>query len=164
MNEETNFDLTLQVSVHDGITVDFHYNTEIYDSSTIEQLAQRYRLTVTGLIELGNRPLAELQLVTAAEQEELDKLFHTTSSEIANERIEDLVWAHAVGTPDKTAVRFEQQSFTYAELRREAVRIAELLKMNGIEPTSRVALSVRVQRIWLQPFLVFWRRIASVFR
>jgi amino acid adenylation domain-containing protein len=142
VNEETNFDLTLQVSVHDGITVDFHYNTEIYDSSTIEQLAQRYRLTVTGLIELGNRPLAELQLVTAAEQEELDKLFHTTSAEIANERIEDLVWAHAVGTPDKTAVRFEQQSFTYAELRREAVRIAELLKMNGIEPTSRVALSV----------------------
>ncbi|PWW04856.1 amino acid adenylation domain-containing protein [Paenibacillus cellulosilyticus] len=152
-NEETNFDLTLQVTVHDGIAIDFHYNTEIYDRSTIEQLAARYRLTVAALIELGNRPLAELQLVTPTEREELGRLFHATAAEITNDRIEDLIWEQAVKLPDQTAVRFEEQSLTYAGLKQEAVRIAELLKRNGIEPTARVALSVPRSAMMVAAFL-----------
>ena len=47
---------------------------------------------------------------------------------------------HAASDPDRVVLRFEGRSITYAELNREATRLADALRARGIRTGERVAL------------------------
>jgi len=142
VHEQTNFDLSLQISVDQGVHIDVHYNTELYDRSTIQLAADRYVRTLHAMLAAPEDQLAALDIVTAEEMAAIATAFHRTAAPIPDCTIPALVWQQAERYPDRVAVAYEQQSWTYAQLMRQARKIAALLQENGAAPQSRVALFI----------------------
>src|SRR5690606_16464301 len=142
VHEQTNFDLTLQITVDQGIHIDFHFNAELYDLSTIQLVAERYVRTLSAMLDAPLAPIAELDLVTEEEMDAIRRTFHNTEAAFPDCTIPALVWGRAAYHPERLAVIDEQTTLTYGQLMRQARGIAALLQMNGAAPQSRVALFV----------------------
>src|SRR5262249_54369517 len=75
----------------------------------------------------------------------------------AHEQFEE----HVRRSPDAVAAVFEKQSWTYAELNRQAERIASCLRKAGACPGARVAICVERSLNMLAALLGIWKSGAA---
>ncbi|MCW1931252.1 MupA/Atu3671 family FMN-dependent luciferase-like monooxygenase [Pararhodobacter zhoushanensis] len=87
-------------------------------------------------------PLATLDLISAPERAILNQL-NATARPFDNQTIAQLFEAQVARTPGATALVFEGQSLTYAQLNAKANRVAHVLQAMGIAPDTPVALCAR---------------------
>ncbi len=87
-----------------------------------------------------DRPVDELELLSAAERERLTGEWNRTAMEFPRERLETLIAAQAARTPDATAVVFDGRSLTYAELDVRANQLAHRLRELGVDGGELVGI------------------------
>src|SRR6185503_2506415 len=85
----------------------------------------------------------------ALERQQVLRAWNDTAAEFPREStIHELFEAQAAKRPDATAVVFEDEGLTYAELNRRANRLAHRLRAQGVGPEVRVGLCVE-QSTWM---------------
>ncbi|WP_249930808.1 AMP-binding protein, partial [Paenibacillus polymyxa] len=83
----------------------------------------------------------ELELVTAAEKQQITGAFNATASAYpSHQTIQKLFEEQAERTPDHVAVVWEHQSLTYRELNERANRLARTLRTEGVESEQPVGI------------------------
>ena len=68
--------------------------------------------------------------------------WNRTDASYPQKPMHTLIEEQAARTPDRVAVRFEERTLTYAELNREANKLAHYLREHGVGPSSLVGLAV----------------------
>jgi natural product biosynthesis luciferase-like monooxygenase protein/amino acid adenylation domain-containing protein len=138
------FDLTLSVVVEDnGLTGSIEYSTDLFDAGTIERMSGHYRKLLEGIVANADATIAELPLLTDAEQEQvLEQIDATRVSFPADMCVHQLFEQQVVRTPDATAVVFEGNALSYRELNERANQVAHHLMRLGVGPDSLVGISV----------------------
>ncbi|MFB7126381.1 amino acid adenylation domain-containing protein [Kitasatospora sp. NPDC056273] len=135
-------DLTLYVRAEaDGSwTGAFEYASSLFEHATIERLADHFlRLLESAVTDPGSA-LAELDILTDAEREELSTGWNDTRQTWEPGSVIDLFEARAAETPDAPALISGGQVLTYRELDEQANRMAHHLIANGARPDTLVGV------------------------
>ena len=138
------FELTLNaVERMDGsVETNFVYAEELFDSAIIGRLAQHYAAILEALAEVPERALGDIELLDKDEQVTLQGWGVNTQRYPDASPIHHLIERQAMATPKGTALVFEEQSLSYAELNTRANRLAHYLNGLGVKPETRVGIAV----------------------
>jgi amino acid adenylation domain-containing protein/non-ribosomal peptide synthase protein (TIGR01720 family) len=137
-----NFDLTLTLQDQpSGLCGVFEYNTDLFDASTIERLAQQWQVLLSGIVANPDRPIAALPIMSEAEERRLLIEWNDTHADYSIEHcVHHLFEAQAARTPDALALVGDRQSLTYRELNRRANQLAHYLRDLKVGPETLVGL------------------------
>ena len=142
--EETTakFDMTLFFEEHVyGLEGKFEYNTDLFDRETIIGLAEQFSRLLEGIVRNRNQRIHQLPLLSSEELQQILVSWNQTQTSFPKDRcVHDLFSAQAAETPDATAVIYEQQQLTYADLDQRASQLGLYLQTRGVGPETAVAL------------------------
>ncbi|MFJ2689363.1 non-ribosomal peptide synthase/polyketide synthase [Pseudomonas sp. NPDC087336] len=139
----TQFDLQLDTQEEgDGLFASLTYATDLFDAERIEHLARHWRNLLAGVLANPQAPLAELPLLDADEHLRiLDDLNDTAQAYPGEVCIQRHFEARVMENPQATALVFQGQSLSYAELNLRANRLAHHLRAQGVGPEVIVGIA-----------------------
>ncbi|MFC7617389.1 amino acid adenylation domain-containing protein [Actinokineospora soli] len=138
----------LSVNVYDrgdgrGLQIDFDANPALYGEDEIVAHQRRFARFLANLAEAGpDQPVGTVDALLPGEREQVVGAFNATAAEVEDTTLTALLERRAAACPDAVAVRFEDETLTYAELHARADRLARLLAEHGAGPEGVVALAV----------------------
>ncbi|MFG6206639.1 non-ribosomal peptide synthetase [Pseudomonas retamae] len=132
--EQTNYPLTLLVSLGAQLSVHFSYQRDCFAPASVAQLGAHLQRLLMQMSEAGERTLGELQLIENAPC--VDTSFVT--EQCVHQAIADRVAA----TPNALAVTFNDRQLSYGDLDAQANRLAHKLIEMGVGPEVRVGVAM----------------------
>ncbi len=144
-NLVSKFDLTLIASEHPaGLRTTFEYNTDLFDATTIERMAEHFRTLLGGVVQRPGTPVSELPLLTENDRHRLLVEFNGTARVYPTQLcLHDLVAQQARSTPEAIAITCGGESVTYSELNARSNQVANYLLERGAGPDVLVGLCCR---------------------
>jgi amino acid adenylation domain-containing protein len=137
------FDLTLSIEDSElGLVGEFEYNTDLFESATIERMIGHWQTLLTGLVANPQQPIHQLPLLTETEQQQLLAWNETATDYPHDKTIIDLFDEQVDKTPAAIAVVFENHSVTYQQLNAKANQLAHYLHHLGVKPDVLVGICV----------------------
>lgn len=132
--------LLLQNSAQ-GIHGKLVYNAEYFDAQTVEAFAAHYLQLIENILHSPGAAIAALEITN--EQEKRQLLHGTNNINIAypvNETITSLFRRQVQRTPGNIAIKYNEETITYAELDKWTDQLAYLLREQGVQPDDAVGL------------------------
>ena len=146
--EAAKFDLTLAFRQRRGadgepagLGLSFEYALDLFDQATVQAMAERLELLLRQAVGDPGRPVGSFEVLTDAERGLLAE-WNDTAREVPAASVPELIEAQAARTPDADAVVFEGEVLSYAELNRQANRLARYLVSLGAGPERLVAVAL----------------------
>ena len=138
------FDLSLSLeNTSSGLIGEWEYNTDLFDATTIERMAEHFQTLLEAIIANPEQHLTELPLLTEPEQHQLLVEWNNTTKEYPKDKcVHQLFEEQVTLTPDAIALVFEGEQLTYKELNQRANRIAHHLQCLGVGPEVLVGICV----------------------
>src|SRR6185312_7623491 len=125
----------------DLLTLDFHYDANIFSPAAVSRLSEEFRTLLKNAVEEQLCRNGQLQIVGQAEQEQLLTIFGRLRQTRRLENcLHHLFEAQVERVPKQTAVIFETQSLSYAQLNARANQLAHRLLRLGVGPEVQVPL------------------------
>jgi amino acid adenylation domain-containing protein len=141
--ERTNYPLTLVVRPGSALSLRLLYDKRRFADATIAQMLGHVQALLEGIADGPERRLGDLNILTAAEREQILIAWNDTASDQPpNQCAHELFEARARQTPDAVAVRFGVKQLTYRELDDRANRLASYLRSLGVGDEPCVGLCV----------------------
>ncbi|MER7013150.1 amino acid adenylation domain-containing protein [Saccharopolyspora sp. NPDC000359] len=139
-------DLVLEVVVQRGrAQLHLKYDPELFERSTVERLAEHYRVLLAELVAHPERELGQVELATPGERELLRRLNDTAVQHFDERTAVDLVLAQAARTPDVVAIVDTSGELSYAELASQVESLAARLR--GAGPLVGIMLERRAELV-----------------
>lgn len=139
------FDMTWTLLDKQGsYSGDVEFNCSLYQRQLVERMIERYMKVLEFIVSSSEKavPLSLSQLTLWDEQDErwLTQCNDTATDYPAEATIPQLFVEQVQQTPDHIALRFAEQSLTYAQLNNCINALADQLKQQGLQPGQRVAI------------------------
>ncbi|TRT96054.1 MAG: amino acid adenylation domain-containing protein [Microcystis aeruginosa Ma_OC_LR_19540900_S633] len=143
-NTTAKFDLTLaMVNMDDGLKGVWEYNTDLFESSTIERLSGHFLNLLGGIVANPQERISQLPLLTESETNQLLIEWNNTQVDYPEYKcIHQLFEEQVKRTPDAVAVVCSQQQLTYNELNCRANQLAHYLQKLGVKADTLVGISL----------------------
>ena len=143
--QEGQFDLSMGMVEVDGQLVGaLKYSSAIFSAATAQRLTEQYAVLLADIVRRPQACLAELNVLTAAEQQCMLLDWNDTAAPYpAEATVHGLFEAQVARSPAATALVFEDQALSYDELNQRANRIAHGLRSLGVARGALVG-------IWLE--------------
>ncbi|MCA2621159.1 MULTISPECIES: non-ribosomal peptide synthase/polyketide synthase [unclassified Microcystis] len=143
-NTTAKFDLTLaMVNTDDGLKGVWEYNTDLFESSTIERLSGHFINLLEGIAANPQARISQLTLLTESETNQLLIEWNNTQVDYPEYKcIHQLFEEQVKRTPDAVAVVCSQQQLTYNELNCRANQLAHYLQKLGVKADTLVGISL----------------------
>jgi amino acid adenylation domain-containing protein len=140
--ETARFDLTLEVIERAGrLHCALRYRSALFEAATVRGMAARLRALLEAVVADANLPVARLSL--SSEEERRRALFEWSGVRRqypTGHCLHRLFEEAAARTPDATALVSGGRRLTYAELDREANRLAHHLRRRGLRAEETAAI------------------------
>ncbi|MHC8319523.1 non-ribosomal peptide synthase/polyketide synthase [Pseudomonas sp. GB2N2] len=134
--EQTNYPLTLSVTLGTQLSLQFSYDRQQFDGAVIERLGACLDQLLQQMVNApAERCLGELTLVPVALREVLVQ----PSDEHC---VQQLFEHQAAKTPEALALIYNEQRLSYADLNSQANQLARVLVQHGVGPDVRVGIAV----------------------
>lgn len=138
------YDVTLSLVMGEhGMTGHLEYNTDLFDRSYVELLGEHFVALLEDAVQHPDAPVAELRLLTAAEERTLLSEWNDTDVPLDESlTVHGLFERQARANPDATAIVFGDQTLTYRELDRRSTQVANHLARLGVGRETLVGVCV----------------------
>ncbi|WP_341530413.1 amino acid adenylation domain-containing protein [Nostoc sp. UHCC 0302] len=137
------FDLTLFMEdTASGLVGTFEYSTDLFETDTIQRMAEHLQTLLSGIIADSQQQLWELPLLTETEKTQLAKWNDTQTEYPQTQGIHQLFAAQVERTPDAVAVVCGEEKLTYRELNQRANQLAHYLQKLGVGTEVLVGICV----------------------
>ncbi|MGQ4417921.1 amino acid adenylation domain-containing protein, partial [Streptomyces sp. SAS_269] len=140
--DATNYPLVLRAYQGERFGFDLAYDPELFDATTVRDLAGRLCLLLTELADEPGRPVRDLAWTTAGERRRMLADWNGTEEGRPADTLDALFAAQAARTPDAVAVPCGDERLAYATLEARAGRLAHRLAELGAGPERFVALAL----------------------
>ncbi|UQV46665.1 amino acid adenylation domain-containing protein [Janthinobacterium lividum] len=136
------FDLTLSLQeAGGGIAGGIEYACALFDAATVERYAGYWRRLLAEMVTDSGRGVAALPLLEDAERQQLLYGFNATAADYPRDAcLHELFEQQVARTPDATALVYEDQALSYAQLNERANRLAHYLRTQGVGPDRLVGI------------------------
>lgn len=138
-------DLTLIATEYgDGIDLEINYCTDLFKQETISRLGGHYLNILREITSAPEKKLAAVNLLSAAEKEQILSSFNETAVEYEREKtIHQLFEEQVAKTPDHTALILGNERMTYRELNAKANQLAGELIEKGVQPGAIIGVMTK---------------------
>nr|QEO73558.1 AMP-dependent synthetase and ligase [uncultured bacterium] len=138
------FDIGVEFTERDGaLRVMLEYNTDLFDTTTIERMARHLQVLLASAPADGHRPVGDLPMLTEAERHQVVVAWNDTTVDVVEDQcVHELFAEQALRAPDAVALEYDNAVLTFAELDDRANRLAHHLVTRGVGPDVPVALCV----------------------
>ncbi|MCP4157184.1 MAG: amino acid adenylation domain-containing protein, partial [bacterium] len=143
--EYTNYHLNFVIFPREELLLRVQYNANVYSETFARKLVGHIEQVIRRVIENPDIPVAEIQLLTGEEREQLLYRFNDTAADYPREKtIHQLIGEQVEKTPNEIAfVGIEPgETLTYRQLAERAGEQAALLRTKGIGPETIAAIMV----------------------
>ncbi|MQY10375.1 D-alanine--poly(phosphoribitol) ligase subunit 1 [Streptomyces sp. RB5] len=123
-----------------GLTGTVGYALDLFDEPSAAALARRLERFVTAAVTDPDLPVSDIGILDDDERRLVLHEWSRTGLPPRPSTFPALFTAQAARTPDATALEYEQERVTYAELERRSHALALELAGHGVGPGQRVAL------------------------
>lgn len=131
-NGTAKFDLSLELhEAEGGLDGWFEYRTDLFEPATIAQFARHFEALLTAMIANPDQRVDQLPLLSHDEQQHLLNWSETTYRPVT-QCVHERFAAQVNQNPQAIAVRWREQSLTYADLNRQANQLAHFLIAQGV--------------------------------
>ena len=129
-------------------TINVDYQTAVFkDEREIEYIVNRLEYILTQIVDETSRDIKEINMVPQAEMKMIIEEFNDTYVEYPREKcVHELFIEQAKRTPDKIALVFEEEKFTYKQLDEMSNSLAHYLREKGVKRNDVVPIIAR--RSW----------------
>ncbi|BFH70999.1 hypothetical protein PsJ27TS7_49990 [Paenibacillus dendritiformis] len=156
--EQTNYDLDITVIPEEHILLRFTYNALTFREEDIRLIHGHFAQALEKVAANPNIRVNELELLTAAEKDQILGAFNPAQPEAAPAAaFHRLFEEQAERTPEAEAVVCENDRLTYAELNERANRLAATLRASGIGRESIVGILAERSVDLLVAVLAVWK-------
>ncbi len=140
--EDANFDLSLSVIARpDRLSSVIEYRTDLFDADTIRRILDHWQVLLTGIAADPDRAISDLPLMGDAERRRVLFDWNATKSVYPREKsVGEVFEAQSAATPAATALAFETERMTYAELNARSNRLAHALRSHGVGAETLVGV------------------------
>jgi amino acid adenylation domain-containing protein/FkbM family methyltransferase len=141
-DERTNYPFALSVDdIGDGFLLSAQVDASLDPQRICGFMQTTMESLVTALEQSPEMPLGHVEILPANERQQLLHGWNNTASAYPSDKcVHELFEAQVERTPDARALVFEDRKLSYAELNRQANRLAHYLRQIGVRPDDRVAL------------------------
>jgi amino acid adenylation domain-containing protein len=125
-----------------GLYVECDYNTDLFESSTIERWLGHYQSVLEGIATNSAQEFSVLPIMNESElQRVLSISSGKESSALANAGLlHEIIERQVLATPNATALSYQGQSLSYNELNNRANQLARHLVSLGVRPNELVGV------------------------
>ncbi|HEY0606192.1 MAG TPA: condensation domain-containing protein, partial [Herpetosiphonaceae bacterium] len=135
------FDIWLSMEERgDELFANVEYNTDLFEAATIRRMQGHFLTLLATVVADAAAPILDLPLLTEAERRQLDAWNATAVDYPTDRNIVQLFEAQAAAHPERTALVFERETLSYAELNRRANQLAHHLRGLGVGPEMLVGV------------------------
>src|SRR6266496_1429706 len=125
------------------LELEFHYDANRLERRAVERIANCYQNLLAAALLHPEARVAALPLLSEAERRQMVVEWNQTAAAYpAAQCVQELFEQQAARTPEREAVRGEEQGYSYRELNERANRLAHHLRKQGVGPDQRVGLCV----------------------
>lgn len=140
-NKSAKFDLTLFARDHGTeIFGTLEYNVDLFTSETIERMSGHLLTLLSGIVANPDQPISGLPLLTRHERYQMLEEWNATEAACPQLCAHQIFEAQAQHAPNRTALIFENQELTYAQLNARANQLAHYLASLGARPGKFVGI------------------------
>jgi amino acid adenylation domain-containing protein len=138
------FDLTFSLTEEDdGIEALIEYSKDLFDASQVERLYRQFECLAQGFVNQPSAPVDSISILSEPEREWILETWNKSDFDFGSWRsMTEVFESQAAQTPDATALVFEGQSMSYAELNERSNKLARYLRSLGVQQGDYVALSL----------------------
>lgn len=141
LEEHPNFDLTVSIELFGDISINFIYNEDVFDATTIKSISRHFTNLLEAITDSPNKKASCVDMLSIEEKEHILYDFNKTNTPFSQEKtIYQLIEEQADKNPDRIAVIFENESLTYKQLNEKANQLARLLKKKNVGPEVMVGV------------------------
>ncbi|TVX94714.1 non-ribosomal peptide synthetase, partial [Paenibacillus agilis] len=156
--EQTNYDLDITVIPEEHILLRFTYNALTFKEEDIRRIHGHFAQALEKVAANPNIRVNQLELLTAAEKEQILGSFNPAQPEAAPAAAFHRLFEEQVErTPDAAAVVYENDRLTYAELNERANRVGATLRASGIGRETIVGILAERSVDLLVAVLAVWK-------
>jgi natural product biosynthesis luciferase-like monooxygenase protein len=148
-------DLTLAVST-DGVRCRWLFDRARVDETALSSIESQLLTFLEHMAHHQSAPLASISLLSANDEARLRR-FNDTMRPIPHTRVHTLFEAHVDAHPDDIAIRYRDQSLTYAELDARANTVAAALRGHGVGPDALVGVYTERSPAMIIACLAIWK-------
>jgi amino acid adenylation domain-containing protein len=136
------FDITLAArEIDEDLELSLEYSTELFDPERMKRLLRHYQALLQGMILSPERCASEIDILSAAEREQLLVEWKGIELEYDREKcLPELLEEQARRTSDAVAAISGDGQLTYTELNRKANQLGRYLRQLGVGPEVRVGI------------------------
>lgn len=136
------YDITFDVNFDNGcLGFSVEFNTDLFNEETAKRYMQHMDVLMHAVLDNPETPVDALPMLTMQEQAyQLSELNESAQSYDTTALVHELFETQAEVTPDKPAVRFENDSLTYRMLNQQANQLARYLREQGVKPNDIVGI------------------------
>ena len=117
------------------------YSSDLFDGETIERLVGNFRTLLNGIVDNPGRSIDELPLLSESERHRVLVEWNDTATDFPRDKcVHELFEKRVAQSPDRIAVTFEGQQWTYRKLDLRANQLAEDLQERGVGADVPVGL------------------------
>jgi len=141
-NHTAQLDLIMSLrQTNNGLTGYAHYNTDIFEASTISRLIGHFCTLLRSVVETPAARLSMLKVLTRQEWQNVVSTWNNTIVHVPNGlTLHGLFETQAARQPNAIAVICGDRQLTYADLNAHANRLANHLIRMGAKPGSNIGL------------------------
>jgi amino acid adenylation domain-containing protein len=146
MDEQTHFDLVVQVNAFDAIVLYFNYNPAAFGSAAIQRMTGHLLNILEQAVNRPRLQAAQIEILSPREKEQLLHSFNNTDAGYPKEKTLAQLFEEQVeqrmerGKGEEIAAVDDHCSIGFAELNARANRLAHLLRVKGVAANRIVAL------------------------
>jgi amino acid adenylation domain-containing protein len=123
----------------DSLDCWLEYSSDLFEPETAARMLGHFEAVLAGIVENPDRNISEIELLTAAEREQLQQR-HAVQNYPANQTLVELLEQQIERSPDAIALTFANEQLTYRELDQRANQLANHLLQVGVTSGELVPL------------------------
>ncbi|MCB9252008.1 MAG: amino acid adenylation domain-containing protein [Flavobacteriales bacterium] len=139
MEEQTNYPLSITISISDELTIEFNYNNALISKSYVDHIIKHFEYVLDQIPEKGNSFLKGIEIMPDPEKERIFS-FNPVYREVPLKTIVELFEQQVKKTPNQTALIYEEKRMSYEELNERSNRLAHYLIRQGVTKDTLVPL------------------------
>lgn len=137
------FDLTLTITEQDGgLLADFEYASHLFNRETIERMVRSFEKIIVQAVTNSSVSLSEISILPQKDLECISSI-NRTEKEIVNPTIVESVRKSWEASPNKPALIFEDNIWTYQDVWEKSLGLATILNKRGIQSGDVTAIMMR---------------------
>ncbi|QDG60834.1 amino acid adenylation domain-containing protein [Pseudomonas sp. NIBRBAC000502773] len=143
-SQSAQFDLSLDTQESpDGIWASLTYATDLFEAATVQRMAEHWQRVLRAVVGRAGTRIAQLGMLVDGEQRSLLQDWNRSTAAFEDVAgVHGLFQAQARQRPDAVALCLDDRSISYAELNRQANRLAHHLIGQGVGPEVLVGVAV----------------------